>query len=365
VNTHQKPPTIVDVARMAGVSRSTASRALGGYGRISDATVAKVRNAAFDIGYRRNELAAAMRGGRTGIVGLVVLSDFTSSYFDRATKAITDEARNRGLQVLIANTDGNLAVEEAAVNTLIDKQVEGLIVVASSPVDHRHLTAANIGQRPLVLFDRKIDGFDVSSVSTDDFTGAEEAVAHAVSRGHRRLGFIVATSQVESVSSPDALVQISTSSQRREGFLSGARKAGLNPNDLTLRFVANDSTEERRVVREMLDAPNPPSAILTSNNQLVIAVLQEAAVRGLTIGVDISVLTFDDSPWAEAIPGGLTVISRPVEQLAYLAVNTLIDNIADPSLAVRELILPCSLTVRGSVADLNQKSFDETAQKIS
>lgn len=352
MNNHAKHPTLVDVARLAGVSRATASRALGGYGRINPETTATVKEAARAIGYRPNQLARAMRLGKTKTVGLVIVADFTNAFFDRATKAIVDQAHSHGLQILIANTDENLEVEEAAIRTLVEKQVDGLIVVPSSPSDHSHLEDSRIGNRPLVLIDRTIASFDVSSVTTDDYSGAKNAVAHVVSKGHRQLGFLIATSHVDSISSIRPATVISTVDERTKGFLDGTALTGIDESDTTWRFVADDSEYALLAVQDMLDQPTPPTTILTSNNDMAIAVLREAAARGLTVGVDISVLTFDDSVWAEVVPGGLTVVSRPVEELATSALEILVNEIADNSVAHKTVVLPCSLIERGSIADI-------------
>jgi LacI family transcriptional regulator len=347
-----KTPTIVDVAKLAGVSRATASRALGGYGRINTETIDKVKDAATRLGYRPNQLARAMRAGKTKTVGLVIVADFTNAFFDRATKAIVDQARTQGLQILIANTDENLEVEDAAVKTLVEKQVDGLIVVPSSPTEFEHLTDRRLGNRPLVLIDRQISGFDVSSVTTDDYSGARAAVSHVVSKGHRNLGFLVATSDVDAVSATEPSTLISTVEQRTQGFRQGIEEEGIDSSDTIWRFVTNDSHHALQAVREMLDAPRPPTAILTSNNDMAIAVLQVAATRGLVIGKDISTVTFDDSAWAQVIPGGLTVISRPVEELATLALEILVNEISDSGTPHKQIVLPCSIEVRGSVSDL-------------
>ena len=127
-----KTVTINDVAKAAGVSRATVSRALSGYGRINKATIDHVQAVADSLGYKPNALAAAMRAGKTKTIGLVVISDFTNAFFDRATKAIIDQAKALGYRVLISHTDENLEVEQLAVETMLSNQVDGLILVPSS-----------------------------------------------------------------------------------------------------------------------------------------------------------------------------------------------------------------------------------------
>jgi LacI family transcriptional regulator len=144
-------PTINDVADAAGVSRATASRALSDYGRINAATKAAVIEAASKLGYRPNTLAQAMRRGSTKTIGLVIVADFTNAFFDRATKAIIDAAREHDYQVLVSHTDEAIDVERAAIDTLLDKQVDGLIVVPSTVAVHDHLSASHLNGRPAVI----------------------------------------------------------------------------------------------------------------------------------------------------------------------------------------------------------------------
>jgi len=114
-------PTLVGVAAAAGVSRATASRALSGYGRVGAKTAAHVQKIADELGYIPNQTAQAMRNGRSKTLGLVIISNFTNAYFDRATKAIVDAAAESGFQVLVSNTAENLGAEREAVTHLLEK----------------------------------------------------------------------------------------------------------------------------------------------------------------------------------------------------------------------------------------------------
>jgi LacI family transcriptional regulator len=143
--------TINDVAAAAGVSRATVSRALSGYGRINQSTVDHVHKVAEGLGYKQNALAAALRAGKTKTIGLVVISDFTNAFFDRATKAIIDQAKELGYRVLISHTDEDVEVEKLAVETMLSNQVDGLILVPSSTKKHSHLTPKKLGNKPVVI----------------------------------------------------------------------------------------------------------------------------------------------------------------------------------------------------------------------
>jgi LacI family transcriptional regulator len=345
-------PTIIDVADLAGVSRATASRAMGGYGRISAETVVKVKAAADQLGYRPNQVARAMRAGRTKTIGLVILADFTSSFFDRATKAIVDSARSRGYQVLIANTDTGIEAERHAVEVLLEKQVDGLIVVPSSTSATEHLTRKHLAGAPLVLVDRTISGFDVSSVTTDDLIGGQSALRHVAAMGHTRVAFLVAAVGVSGFTNERPATLISSVHARVEGFLKGCSASNIRSANQTWIFCENDSAAAENAVRSILGKKKRPTAIITSNNDMAIAVLKFAANQQLQIGRDISLITFDDSPWAAAMAPGISVVARPVELLGEVAVQTLLSELDRPDSAHQAIVLPTELVTRGSVANL-------------
>lgn len=345
-------PTIIDVAERAGVSRATASRAMGNYGRIAAHTVDQVRKAAAELGYRPNEVARAMRQGRTKTIGLVIIADFTNAFFDRATKAIVDAAKARGYQVLITNTDEDIAAERQAIETLVDKQVDGLIVVPSTAAVHDHLAVIQKSGKPLVLLDRRVDGIIATSITTDDFSGAEAAVRHAFAMGHRRFGFLVAAAGNYGNSKDRPAILISSVEDRVNGFLSACADLGIKAKQQNWMFCEDNPKDPAIAVAKLLDQPKAPSVIIASNNDMALALLKTAGNRKLAIGRDISLITFDDSQWAEAMAPGLTVVARPVEDVGSIAVEKLLAEIDGPGQKTEKIVLPTELIARGSVANL-------------
>ena len=345
-------PTIADVAERAGVSPATASRALSNYGRVSKGTVEKVRSAAAEIGYRPNELARAMRVGSTRTIGLVIIADFTNAFFDRATKAIVDAARAHDYQVLITNTDEDIDVEQQAVLTLLDKQVDGLIIVPSLAKEHPHLETTQLGGRPVVLIDRRIDELPLTSVTTDDASGTRAAVLDATAKGHRKLGFLISAVGVPEFTTVAPTEMISTVRDRSDGFRCGATDSNIPIADQLWVYCADEPSSSEAAVASMLDSDMPPSVIFTSNNDMALAVLQVAGQRGLAIGRDLSLVTVDDSVWAAAMVPGISVIARPVEELGSIAVARLVERIESPGQDVERLVLPTQYISRSSVATI-------------
>ena len=350
-----KNVTINDVAGAAGVSRATVSRALAGYGRINAETVAHIRKVAQEIGYKPNAIAAAMRSGKTKTIGLVVISDFTNAFFDRATKAIIDQAKSFGYQVLISHTDENITVERQAVKTLLGNQVDGLIVVPSSAVVHDHLAPKQVGGKPVVVIDRRLDGVRYTTITTGDLVAAEEATAYAIESGHRQLGFLIAVPGIKGFTDERPLIPISSVQERADGFASGVADAKLRASQVAWVYCEDTETAAHSAVESLLDAKVPPSIIFTSNNDMLLAVLKVAGTRGMRIGQDLSVISFDDSPWAAAMVPGITVIGRPVEELGRLAVDELVEAIEGKN-NPKKIVLDAELIKRGSVANLNKIS---------
>jgi LacI family transcriptional regulator len=343
-----KAPTLNDVAELAGVSRATASRALAGYGRISASTVRVVEVAAQKLGYKPNEVARAMRAGKTKTIGLVVISDFTNAFFDRATKAIIDAAKQNGYQTLVSHTDEQVENEKIAVRTLLDKRVDGLIVVPASDTDHEHLQASQLGTTPLVLIDRRLEGQNFTSITTGDYQGSIEAVSYAYGRGHRQMGFLVAVPGLLKNTNSWPHIPISTVLDRANGFAAAIKKLKVKSK---MVFCQASQESAETAVEAMLAGANPPTIIFTSNNDMLLAVLRVAGKLGITIGKKLSVVSFDDSPWTAAMSPAITVISRPVDELGSRAVSALLDQMRGDAPA-GDVVMPTLLIERDSVAKL-------------
>jgi LacI family transcriptional regulator len=252
----------------------------------------------------------------------------------------------------VSNTAENLGAEREAVTHLLEKQVDGLIVVPVPIGSHEHLLSPALRNTPLVLFDRKAEGVKASTFTTDDFTSCAAAVEYAVSLGHRNIGCLVRVAGIPAVTSIQPAGIISSIMNRINGIKQGAVAAAVPSADLQWRFVPASLEVAQAGVEQMLDSPHPPTFIFTSNNDMLLAVLAVAQKRGLIIGQDLSLVTVDDSPWAQVLGGGLTVVARPVEELATEAVAELLRQIEHPDGISRDVVLPTELLIRHSVVDL-------------
>lgn len=341
-------PRLEDVARLASVSKTTASRALSDSDLVTDETKKKVKSAAEQLDYRLNSLARAMSAGHTQTIGLVI-ADISNSFFDRATTAIIDTAARRNYQVLVINTNESLEAEVNAVRVLLEKRVDGLIVVPSSPDQYAHLLVGERPAAPVVLLDRQIAGLPVGSVSTDDYASSLEAVRLLASRGHTRIGALVNTSDDRVVDERNRQSTVSTIFDRVVGFMDGMREHGLEPNQDWIRYVRPDHDKATESALGLLSMRPRPTALLTSNSDAALAALDAANQLHIPVGPKLSIISFDDAPWARVIQPSLTVVDRPVYQLGESAVELLLDEIRSGHSEARSLVMKNSLVLRESV----------------
>src|SRR3984957_73741 len=351
-NDRERPARLIDVARRAEVSRATAARALGGYGLVGDETRERVVTAARELSYSANVVARAMRAGRTQTIGVVV-ADISNSFFSYAVRAMIDTAAKAGYHTLVLNTDDDLAKEADAVRVLIEKRADGLVVVPSSPSHYKHLAMDGELAKPLVLLDRRIKGLRVPTAYTDDRGGAGEAIELFLERAHVHIGLLVATAAARDgpqKSEPEGVV--STVQDRVGGALDAlAKQRASKP---AIRYSRSSVEEARAGALELLAHKPRPTAILATNEEMALGVLSACDELGLAIGTDVSLVSFDDSPWAKVIAPAVSVIKRPVYELGNAAVAALIREIRGEGKAGK-IELPTELIDRQSVANIRNR----------
>ncbi|MFD2353659.1 LacI family DNA-binding transcriptional regulator [Nonomuraea ferruginea] len=346
------------MARLAKVSTSTASRVLGNYGRFSEATRKRVLDAIETLGYRPNSVARSMVTRRTDTLG-VVCADISSPFFSGVVRGITDEARKSGYSILLTNTDEDVRSEREAVNLLIDKQVDGLIVATADVGDVEHLRAVRSHGKHVVLFDRPSSAVGADAVTVDDVAAMREAVTYLLSHGHRRIG-ILTELRIEREADWATLLrpgldrlrgEINASAARLLGYLRAHRDAGVEVDpSLVGRTGGYDVEGAAEATRRLLASPARPTALVTTDNMMTLGAYQ--AVRELDIEMprDLSFVGFDNLDWTTLVRPALTVIEQPVHEIGARAARKLIDRLNGDEGPPELIELPTSFLVRESVA---------------
>ena len=345
--------TLLQVARAAGVSRSTAARTLGGYGSVDPALRTRVLEAARAMGYRANSLARSVSSGRSHTIGVVV-SDIENPHFSRAVRGIADVARASGFDVILVNTDEKLDLEREALTTLLDKRVDGLIVAPSTGTASDHLQDALDMNRSVVLLDRSLPNLDCDWIGVDDYDATTQIVNAVADAGHQNVCLIAATSQTPAAIASHTATPISPIAERIRALHETAEARGMQAQVLT---GAMSRERTREVMRTALHQSPPPTAIIGSYSELVMTMLEELYSTGWRIPEELSVASLDDARWMALTSPPVTAARRPSYQLGARATEILVQRLAGEGPLEQQHLLPVQMAWRGSIGPAPQSQL--------
>jgi LacI family transcriptional regulator len=311
--------TIRDVAREAGVSVATVSRALNNSPNVDPSYAERARAAAARLGYRPNYVARNLRRQSTEMIALII-SDVSNPFFTAIARGVEDVAQREGYSVLLCNSDENSAKESTYLGVAEQQRVAGVILSPhQAGSDIARLRSAGI---PVVIVDRPLSD-DVDTVLSESREGARLGTRHLIDAGWRRPACVTGP------------VSATTATLRLLGYRDAVQEAGL--------------PEISAATRDLLGRAEPPDALLIANAQMALGALDEIRRRGIEVGRDIGLVTFDDAPWAPLITPPMTVIAQPAYDIGSHAAELLLDRVRSPDAqAPQRLVLPTSLIVRGS-----------------
>jgi LacI family transcriptional regulator len=326
-------PTLLDVARRAGVSPMTVSRVVNGSASVSPQTRARVELALAETGYLPNTLARGLRARRTDTIALV-LPDMTNPFFTTLAQGVERTARERGISLLLANTDEQEDEESRLLPMLLQRQVDGLLVV---PAGSGATAIRLCGEQgvPLVLVDRRPDDVSVDTVRADSWGGARDLGRLLTSLGHRRVAVL---------SGP---ASVATARDRVAGFRAAVvEEAGL-PEPHVIDGAYTIESGRAMAIAAMSAAPRP-TALFAVNNFIAIGALHALEELGLQVPDDVAVVGFDDLPRPMVTFPFLTVAAQPAFEIGQRAVAMLLDRIVHPDRPPRDLVLSTEIVIRRS-----------------
>lgn len=327
--------TIADVARRAGVSKMTVSRVINDSGYISQETRERVEHAIVELGYIPNALARSLRFKQTRTIALI-LTDITNPFFTTLARGVEDVASEQGFSVIFCNTDESEKEQAKYVNVLLQKQVDGLLLVPTSSTADAIISIREQGL-PFVLLDRYIPGTPLDSVRGDSVQGAYALMQYVLSLGHRRIAVL---------SGP---AEVTTSVDRVAGALRALCDAGLGAEATQIYYGPYSLEGGYAMAMQALAVTPRPTALYAMNNFIAVSALRAAREAGLRVPEDLSIVTFDDLPAAFAAEPFLTVAEQPAYEMGQRATALLLDRLSNKGPAApQEIILPIRLIVRKS-----------------
>ncbi len=328
-------PTIIDVAKAAGVSRSTASRALSGHPSVDDRTRARVVQSAKDVGYRVNRLASGLRSGRSYLLGLAVTNLVNASIQD-IMQVVQRRAREAGYKVLLGVTNGDPDVEAGVIEAFGESRVDGLILMGSAENADLITRTAESGT-PIVGMIRNPSGLTLPSVLPDNVGATRAATRHLLGLGHRRIAYIGGPREVAS------------GVERFRGFSEAMEDAGavIDPE----LVVSGAFTPEfgASAARTLLDRRDRFTALIVANHEAIFGVLPELVHEGVSMPEDLSLVGVEDVPWFSAWRPPITVVDIAPDAIGEAVFDLLMSRIGDPKAEVPRLVrCDARLIERGS-----------------
>ncbi|MER7278820.1 LacI family DNA-binding transcriptional regulator [Dactylosporangium sp. NPDC000244] len=331
-----------DVAAAAGVSVSTVANVLNNPAVVAEATRSRVEAAMDAIGFVRSAAARQLRGLPSRLVGSITL-DQSNPFYAELNRGIEDHLDEAGCMLLACSTDLSPDKELRALRLLEEQSPRGVIITPTGEQPQR-LTAVSSRGTPVVLLDARQAGTDLCAVAVDHELGGRLAGEHLIGLGHRRIAFVTAGPDIEPVR------------QRRDGLAAASRGRDRRQEraaDLVeLRMAPAGFAEGTdAVISAMLDRADPPTAAVCVNDVVALALIRGLEARGLRVPGDLSVVGYDDLPFAAHVRPALTTIARPIRELGRVAAELLLSEDAAGH-RHQELVFRPRLVVRSTTGPI-------------
>jgi LacI family transcriptional regulator len=329
-----KRATMDDVARAAGVSRQTVSRAINDLGEISPETRDRVLRIAEEMGYRPSSIARGLATQRTLTLGLVV-PDNVNPFFSDVTRGVEHVAYAEGYSVFLCNTDENQQQERAVLQSLEEKRVDG-VILCSPRLPEEELRSIVAPHLAVVLVNRSLKSVGTGAVLIDDEAGARMVVQHLLQTGHREIGFLAGPAASHS------------GQQRAKGYRAALAAAELQAETGCIHHCSPTVDGGRRAARELLETQSDLSALFCYNDLVAVGALQACTDLGLCVPDELAVAGFDDIPLAALVTPPLTTCRVPRHELGVQAMRLLLDCVNGDAEASVEIVVQPELVIRAS-----------------
>lgn len=325
--------TIKDIAKEAGVSTATVSRALYDTGYVSSETKAKILEVAERLGYKKHKEIKSF-SVKTNLIGVIV-SDITNPFFTKIVRGIEDVLSSVGYSLLLCNTDESIEKENNYLKVLQSKKVEG-IILAPTGGNHSYLYKVLNRGISVVLIDRLIEGIELDGVVIDNIGGAYEGVKHLISQGYKRIGIITGP------------LEITTARERLEGYKKALVESNIEVDERLIENGRYTQTGGYEAFLNLMRKEEKPDAVFVCNNVMTTGVLLAIKELRLRVPEDIGIVGFDDLEWASLCDPPITTISQPIYSIGATAAQLLLKRLKERSIKKEVMILKPTLNIRES-----------------
>lgn len=336
--------TIKDIAKLAQVSTSTVSHVLNQSRFVSEAIEKRVKKAAQDLNYAPSALARSLKTNRTKTLGMLVTTS-TNPFFSEVLKGVEQRCYEKGYNLILCNTEGDSVRMKASIDTLLQKRVDGLLLMCSTLGEQSIETFNRYPELPIVVMDWGPMTYASDKIQDNSYQGGYLAAQHLIEQGHRQIGCITGPLNRQQASS------------RIDGF-----KQALEDSNISLQphwivegnFECDGGYNAYQVFKTQ---KTQPSAIFICNDMMAMGFINAASLDGVRIPDDLSIIGYDDISLAQFITPPLTTINQPKDKLGQTAVDTLLARLNDPQNPQQVIALEPTLIKRASVRNIQSQSL--------
>lgn len=324
--------SLKELALKSGYSINTVSRALRDADDVKVGTKLMIQRLAQETGYIPNSIAKNLRLGKTNTIG-IVSADSSNPFFAEVILGIEDTARVHDYHVLLANTEESCETERDAINTLVERQVDGLLIMPRFGVANNkaRLAALNI---PFLLVGRRLPGLEDHAVLTDEVEKAKEVTSLFLSNGHRNILHLSGPSYV------------SSSIDRIEGYRAAFAEAGIPVDENLIVSTDGHADDSMRRVKELLKCGLSFSALFAFNDLVAVGAMRALREEGYLVPRDVEVIGFDDLDIARYLHHSLSTVHIQKKLLGHVAFETLLEHMNNPSAPYENKTIESRLILR-------------------
>lgn len=307
--------TIGDVAKRAGVSKSSVSRVLNGnYEYMSEETKQKIMQAIEEMNYSPNSLAQSLKKKKTQVIG-IILSDISNPFWSEVLKGVQDECKRNGYALMVSTSEEDPEIERENVHLLRGRQVDGLIVNTTAGINDLYEELEKEGF-PFVFLDRMTGGIKTDTVVVNNVSGAKQAIEYLIEQGHHRIGILL-----------NPLENKSPRIERLEGYKLAHYMHNLPIDESLIKICDPQNGSGAKATEELLKMNNRPTAIFSTNEKLNLEALTGIKKSKLKVPTDVSLFGYDDFPWIPLLDPPLSTVAQPSFEMGVKAVALLMDRI--------------------------------------
>jgi len=328
--------TIYDVAREAGVSMATVSRVVNNNPNVKPATRKKVYEAIERLGYRPNAVARGLASKKTTTVG-VVIPDISNAIFAEVARGIEDIANMYHYNIILCNADKKKEKEIRVINTLLEKQVDGLLFMGGA-VTEEHQQAFKTSNVPIVLCATSDESEEIPSVDIDHESAAYDAVMNLIANGHKRIAMISGTLQ-----------DPANGYARFQGYKRALESSGITYDESLVRIGNYRYESGAEAMKFFIDMDKRPTAVFSATDEMAIGAIHCIQDNGLNVPTDISVISVDNSRMASMVRPQLTAVAQPMYDIGAVSMRLLTKLMKKEHVEHSKVVLPHDLIARQSV----------------